>query len=397
MKLCSRVALVAFILAPVPATAQKSLVLAKPDAEYAEPFSQLTGVRELRDGRVLIADVRERNLLILDFKGGATKVGREGTGPGEYVTPMRIVALPGDSSAVWDGGNVRYLLVHPDGVTGKDFRIEGSRQGLGLSVRPLPRGVDARGNIYFEGAAFHTNAAGELTPSDSVAVLRFDRIALRADTVAFARRAKGSGSVTPGPGGQGIMVLSGGAHPLEPRDDWVALPDGRVAVVRGHDYRIDYFASRVSKVSGPSIAYEKIKVDGAVRKMIEDDRERARRNAIGTNSGRGGAPPRGDLPQPPPLQPLTEWPDVMPPFLAQAAIARPNGQVWVRRTQRPGSGGSLYDVFDGAGRVIGHVVLPPKTQLLGFGQGTVYLVRLDEDDLQYLQRYRLAMDAKLSG
>jgi len=392
-----RVVSAALLIVPALSAAQKPLVLIKPEAEYPEPFSQLSGIRELRDGRVLVADAREKLLQILDFRGGATKVGREGTGPGEYITPMRVVALQADTSAVWDGGNVRYLLVHPDGTPGKDFRIESARQGLGLSVRPLPRGVDARGNIYFEGPAFHLDHAGRLTPSDSVPVLRFDRTSMRVDTVTFAGRAKGSGSVSPGPGGEGVTVLSGRAHPLEPRDDWVVLPDGRVAVVRGDDYHIDYFTSRVSKSSGPAIAYDKIKVDGAVKRMIEEERDRVRRNAIGTNSGRGGAPARSDLPAPPPLAPLTTWPDVMPPFLAQAAIARPNGQVWVRRTQRPGTGGLLYDIFDVAGRLVGHVVLPPRTQLIGFGQGTVYLVRLDDDDLQYLQRYRLAMDAKLSG
>jgi hypothetical protein len=29
--------------------------------------------------------------------------------------------------------------------------------------------------------------------------------------------------------------------------------------------------------------------------------------------------------------------------------------------------------------------------LLGFGNGAVYIARLDEDDLQYLQKHRFAM------
>jgi hypothetical protein len=87
----------------------------------------------------------------------------------------------------------------------------------------------------------------------------------------------------------------------------------------------------------------------------------------------------------------------MPPFLAQAAVARPNGQVWVLRTQKPGNDAPLYDVFDDNGRVIGHVTLPHKMRLVGFGLGTVYLVRIDDDDLEYLQRYRLQFDAILKG
>ena len=49
----------------------------------------------------------------------------------------------------------------------------------------------------------------------------------------------------------------------------------------------------------------------------------------------------------------------------------------------------MYDVFGPAATIIARVALPPKTRLIGFGNGTVYLVRRDADDLEYLQRYRL--------
>jgi hypothetical protein len=48
-----------------------------------------------------------------------------------------------------------------------------------------------------------------------------------------------------------------------------------------------------------------------------------------------------------------------------------------------------YDVIDGYGAVVAQLALPPRTKLVGFGARSVYLVRLDDDDLQYLQRYRL--------
>ena len=46
-------------------------------------------------------------------------------------------------------------------------------------------------------------------------------------------------------------------------------------------------------------------------------------------------------------------------------------------------------MFDATGKVVSRVALPADTLLLGFGNGTVYLARSDEDDLQYLQRYKL--------
>jgi len=196
---------------------------------------------------VLVSDAREKVIQLVDFKSGAVRVAREGGGPGEYASPTRIAALPGDTSAIYDAGNVRYLIVDPDGIAGKDFRLDaaggGGQQGLGLSLGANPRGVDARGNIYVEGAPFHLDARGVLTPSDSAPIIRFDRATLRADTVAFTRLARGNGSVT-GTAGGGLRVRNGLANPLVPRDDWVVLPDGRVAVIRADDYHVDFYASR---------------------------------------------------------------------------------------------------------------------------------------------------------
>src|SRR5688572_6907671 len=69
-------------VAAAPAAAQPPLkTLAKPDAEYAEPFTQINGVRELKDGRVIVSDVREKTVQLVDLKtGSAQKIGREGSG-----------------------------------------------------------------------------------------------------------------------------------------------------------------------------------------------------------------------------------------------------------------------------------------------------------------------------
>lgn len=48
-----------------------------------------------------------------------------------------------------------------------------------------------------------------------------------------------------------------------------------------------------------------------------------------------------------------------------------------------------YDMVDAHGRLERRVVLPRATHLLGFGKSTVYLIRTDDDDLQWLQRYAL--------
>ena len=59
--------------------------LSDADASFPEPFSSITGLRELSDGRVVIADRLEVAVAIIDFDSGdLISVGRQGQGPGEY-------------------------------------------------------------------------------------------------------------------------------------------------------------------------------------------------------------------------------------------------------------------------------------------------------------------------
>ena len=62
--------------------------------------------------------------------------------------------------------------------------------------------------------------------------------------------------------------------------------------------------------------------------------------------------------------------------------------LWVKRNTKAGAA-PLYDVFDRAGKLAFQLELPPKTKVVGFGAGSVYLARVDDDDLHFLQRYKL--------
>jgi hypothetical protein len=62
--------------------------------------------------------------------------------------------------------------------------------------------------------------------------------------------------------------------------------------------------------------------------------------------------------------------------------------LWVERYVEAGDN-PQFDVFDGEGAKRGELRLPAGRQIVGFGDGTVYLARIDEDDLQWLERYRM--------
>jgi hypothetical protein len=84
--------------------------------------------------------------------------------------------------------------------------------------------------------------------------------------------------------------------------------------------------------------------------------------------------------------------EYMPPFLSgtNTLSFSNDGYLWVQRTG-PAGQPPTFDVIDRAGNLALKVVLPKKSRLLGFGNGAVYIARVDEDDLQYLQRHRFVM------
>lgn len=77
-----------------------------------------------------------------------------------------------------------------------------------------------------------------------------------------------------------------------------------------------------------------------------------------------------------------------PPFVYWSTFARRNGETWVLRSHRAANP-PVYDVFDSSARLVRRVELPSRSRMLGFGEGTLYLVVRDDDDLEHLRRYRV--------
>ena len=110
----SSVLALALLAAAAPsATAQTPL--GRPNAKFPEDFGSIQTVRELRDGRVLVADPLGKELYLVDLAAGTrTVVGSQGQGPNEYLQPDAVWALPGDSTLLVDLGNGRVVALGPD-------------------------------------------------------------------------------------------------------------------------------------------------------------------------------------------------------------------------------------------------------------------------------------------
>ena len=390
------------VLLPAAALAQggvATITLSKPEVEYAEPFTTVMGVRELRDGRVIVTDMQEKTIQLLDLRrGSATPIGKEGSGPNEYGRPGQLFALPGDTTLVSDLANNRYLVIAPDGQVARTlYTMDPNEPDLRLIQA---RASDATGNLYFldRGLAARLAARGPGGPGgrggsidlpDSGTVLRYD---LRTKKVTeIGKIALPRTNTTTSGGGNQVSVMRM-AVPFAAQDDWTVGIDGRIAVVRAEPYRVEWVAPNGQRVTGPAIAFEKIRVTEADKEAFRNARVSMAGVGMRTVIGAGGAVSSSAAPAPPtnmrPPEP-TSWPEFKPAFYANQSLVAPDGRLWVSRHRPADDPNPKYDVFDGFGRLVARAVLPARTRLVGFGARTAYVVRTDDDDLQYLQQYEL--------
>jgi hypothetical protein len=65
------------------------------------------------------------------------------------------------------------------------------------------------------------------------------------------------------------------------------------------------------------------------------------------------------------------------------------GELWVLRTRPAHADTRVYDVFDAQGRLARRVTLEGERFILGFGPQVVFVGRVDDDDLVWVERYRM--------
>lgn len=373
-----------------PAGAQQKASLAKPNAETTESFTRIGSIRELPSGKVLVVDPQDKVVQLVDLVAGTmTKVGREGSGPGEYALPFGLVGLPDGSTLLHDMMNRRFLTIAPDGKPGGIVEmprpVAGSDPGTGGPIIngggiTQIRGYDDRGRVYFEGPPFSPEGGS----ADSVPLLRWDRVKPAFDTVGFRKQPPNSASSTRS-GGNFTMRIGSGKR-FTPTEAWGVAGDGSIARVFPSPYRVAWLTGRGQATLGQVIPYTPTKVTEADKQEVIEAQRRAPPMMIrigGPGGGGGGGAGAQNIQAPPP-----EFEDTKPPYDGTGAVqVAPDGEVWVLRTRTAGDKIPTYDVFSRSGALVKSVSLNPRSRVAGFGKGTVYVVRTDEDDLQYLQRY----------
>jgi hypothetical protein len=380
-----------------PAAAQQVAVrdLPRPSREIEDPFTLVGGAVEVR-GKLLVADAAETDLALVDFATGArTAVGRKGAGPGEYSSLQGIFALKGDTVWVLDRG--RMVVFLPDGKAGTTFpfvlqQID-PRDSTTLSA---PMGVDARGMFYANalmlkvGTAGNPNAAGgaraDVQFGDSSSIVRLNPRVLDAPRTKLSRVL----SPTPSSGMQqqisGTHIKMTMAWPgLVPSDAWAVFADGRIGIVRGSSYTVEFIGADGRRGAQTTIPYERFKVaeSDKTAEMDEVRRQMKSQMAMIKTMIPAGWTLDFDLKAP------TRWPAEYPATTPIGVRAAPDGRLWVQRAVPTRIGREQWDVIDATGKLVARWRLPAKTTVAALGNGVAYTVRTDEDDLQYIQRVEI--------
>ena len=152
------IALIALGVVALPAQQVPTIALGTAELTYAEPFTLLGGLRELPGGKVIVVDPRDKVVQLVDMRSGnATRIGREGSGPGEYQFPRALLAMPNNETYLVDPMQSRFLRID---AAGKVVETVSYPANMGPGMQMV--GTDAQGRIYMEGSAIG-GGSGQLT------------------------------------------------------------------------------------------------------------------------------------------------------------------------------------------------------------------------------------------
>jgi hypothetical protein len=435
---------------PAPAAAQPQqgvpIVEVQPaSAKTAVTFGAPIGVRQVAGGKVLINDGGRRQIKLFDsLFTTSTLVSDSAPGSASSYGPYAVPLIPfiGDSSIVADVSSRTLVVLDGRGTGVRALTLPGDQLAIGSFIggEQNAAGVDDKGRLLYRSnestmMTMKRDDAGVAhvrvtEPPDSTSILRADLDTRKVDTVGRLMRSLAGGRMTvtrSTTGGSDLRKFI--MNPLHEVDEWAMLSDGTIAIVRGHDYHVDWIHPDGTKSSTGKLPFDWKRLTDADKQKIVDsaravqeERERVRAaiNAVkdkvaaitaggdpgggggGGLRGSGGQPGAGRGNQSPEITefaPLNEIADYYPPIRSGGAKADFDGNLWILPTTSAQSknGELVYDVVNPKRGLFERVRMPPGRSVLGFGKGgVVYLMSGDRTNGFYVERARLSPGPKVT-
>jgi hypothetical protein len=331
--------------------------LGQPTATAPDELARVVSAHEVAPGRLLVADERDRKLVLIDLGSGTSRaIGRLGAGPGEYRALGAVLPRAGGGVLVTDFVLRRLLPVSADGSIGDPIPFP--------ATSLLFQSADTSGRLYANTMIFRNR---EL--SDSMRVVRWNPKTNAVDTL-FTYDAGRSG-----------MII----HPGEKRRVWYAttswapLADGSIALLDAAGYRLRRWAGGTIR-DVAALPFTPQPVTAADREAFTESEKEQKPVAI----GQAGASPSAS-----PARPASTFPATFPAFAPDTPLRRaPDGTLWIERLLSPRDSLPLMDIASPDGRLIAQLRLPPRSRLVAFGKDALYMIERDSDDVERVRRYQ---------
>ncbi len=386
-RLCRSSLLGAALLSSLPLAAMAAQPIAErqlpaPTRTFSYEFTNAQFVQPLKSGSLLVSDGSDMNVVYLDTRTGAGRlVGRTGSGPLEYRTAGQILLLPGDTTALYDAAQARLLLISPAGEPVRTVRW--GADVTALLTRPQPFAVDQRGRVFGVQLPPLSPETGMVIPESLPVVRMASLTATRIDTLTRASQGQ-SYSAMPSMGADGKIHMTMPLSMVLPADEPVLMPDGRLAILRGDRYVVEWFADGVApKVSAP-VPSARTALSAADKKAIGDETRTLMQSQMKQGARMlpaGAVMPDLVVDEPP------GWPETRPHFL-RGAKSGFDGRLYVP-VMCVSAADKCFDVLDAQAKRVARYRLPKQGRLLAAGAGVVYVISKDEDDLEYVNVHRI--------
>lgn len=337
------------------------LKLPAANASLREEFSSIVGVRELRDGRVLVSDSRETRVLVADFATNLVeKIGKAGQGPLEYIRAQQVWTVSADTGILFNLPERWVIFVGAKLVATMAPDLPAVR-----ATRPVVRGTDTLGHVL-SALGIPPPPPGGAKQVDSVGLVLVTRATARVDTLTMIHQ-----MLPRQVGGRDANGFFTFAFPTINIAEQAAIaPDGWIAVVRVNPYRVEWRRPDGTWIRGAAIPYPKIPFS-----------TREKQGFLDRNPGPASQPKQTP-------ESITDWPDVLPPFSGTVPVfSTPDGRLLVGRFPSVDNPGRRYDIVNRRGVVEGQLVLPLDERIIGIGAKSVYVGFTDPDGLQFVRRH----------
>ncbi len=338
--------------------AEPRLRLGRQDGAPEYQMFRVVDALELEDGSVVVVSQVEP-LIRLFAPDGTIRAffGSLGQGPREFGLPQRLWKAGADSLVIYDWRN-RRLAYWTEG--GRFLSVSPLRP---VPAAPIPAGRFGDGSVLV--TSLRMTRSGEFTWSPLTG-MRYDAAGAFRDTV-FNVPGWNLGPVEIGD--ETVFV----ARHFEGLAGARALRDG-IALTPGNAYevRILDFAGRLTRLirwTGRDRTVREAHVAAArealSRRVPDEQRQSALRRFDATPAAEQFGTVSG-------LRPA------------------PDGGVWVGEMPRPGDPeGERWLAFDGEGRLLGRLALPPNANLTRVGRWRLIATETDELDIEYVSLYSL--------